>query len=69
MSYKCPDCGEIFDEPIYEEVCLEDYNGVSSMFPRSSRHYTTFISCPYCHGAIDIEYDAYDEEEEEYEDE
>ena len=67
MSYKCPDCGEIFDEPIYEEVCLEDYNGVSSMFPRSSRHYTTFASCPFCNGAIDIEYDTYDEDEEEYE--
>ena len=69
MSYRCPDCGEIFDEPDYEEVCLEDYYGVASMFPRSSRHYKTFISCPYCNGAIDLEDDAYDEDEEENEDE
>ena len=62
--YRCPECGVIFEEPVYEEVCLEDYNGVGSMFPRASRHYATFASCPKCGDAIDIEYDIYDEEEE-----
>lgn len=73
MSYRCPDCGEIFDEPVYEEVCMEDYCGVSSLFPRSSRHYATFANCPFCGEPIDKEDDAYDEDaeddEEEYEDE
>jgi hypothetical protein len=35
------------------------------MFP--DRHYGTFANCPECGGAIDIEYDIYDEEEDEYE--
>ena len=60
--YKCPECGEIFDEPDYMEVCWEDYNGVGSMFP--DRHYGTIAQCPYCNEAIDTEYDYYDEDEE-----
>ena len=62
--YKCPECGAIFEEPEYETVCFEELYGVGSMFP--DRHYGTFASCPRCGGAIDIEYDTYDEE---YEDE
>ena len=60
--YKCPECGEIFEEPVYETVCMEEYCGVSTMF--GDRHYATFASCPKCGDAIDIEYDIYDEEEE-----
>lgn len=60
--YKCPECGAIFEEPVYETVCLEELYGVGSMF--RDQHYTTFANCPECDGAIDIEYDIYDEEEE-----
>lgn len=68
--FRCRDCGEIFDEPNYIEVCWEDYYGVSSML--SGRNYGTIVECPYCHGYIDIEEDQVDEddieEEEEWED-
>jgi len=64
--YKCPECGKVFDEPEYTETYWEDYNGISSWF--DSRHTVTFASCPECGGAIDTEYDTYDEEYE-YEDE
>ena len=60
--YKCPECGEIFEEPVYETVCMEEYCGVSTMF--GARHYATFANCPKCGGSIDIEYDTYDEEDE-----
>lgn len=63
--YKCPECDEIFEEPVYETICMEEYCGVSTMF--SDRHYATFANCPKCGGSIDIEYDIYDEEEDEYE--
>jgi NMD protein affecting ribosome stability and mRNA decay len=59
MSYKCPECGEIFEEPIYETVCMEEYCGVSTMF--SDRHYATFMNCPKCGAPIDNEYDTWDE--------
>lgn len=49
------------------EICWEDYNGVSSMFP--DRHYGTVAECPECGHYIDIEYDIYDEDEEEEYDE
>ena len=65
MAYKCPECGAVFEEPEYETVCFEELYGVGSMFP--DRHYGTFANCPECGGAIDIEYDIYDEEEDEYE--
>ena len=61
--YKCPECGEIFEEPVYETVCMEEYCGVSTMF--GDRHYATFANCPKCGGSIDIEYDIYDEDEDE----
>ncbi len=60
--YKCPECGEIFDEPDYVEICMEDYNGVSSLFP--NRNYKTFPECPKCGSNINLDYDFYDEEEE-----
>lgn len=67
MAYKCPECEEIFDEPEYETVCFEELYGVGSMFP--DRHYGTFANCPECGGAIDIEYDIYDEEYDDENDE
>ena len=60
--YRCPECGAIFEEPEYETVCLEELYGVGSMF--RDQHYTTFANCPRCGEAIDIEYDTYDEEED-----
>ena len=65
--YKCPECGAVFEEPVYETVCFEEIYGVGSMF--SDRHYGTYTNCPECGSAIDIEYDTYDEDEEEDEDE
>ena len=65
MAYKCPECYEIFDEPDFVEICMEDYNGVSSMFP--TRNYKTFAKCPYCNTTIDVHYDYYDEDEQEEE--
>lgn len=65
--WKCPECGAIFEEPNYMEICWEDYCGVSSMFP--DRHYGTVAECPECGHCIDIEYDIYDEDEEEEYDE
>ena len=63
--YKCRECGAVFEEPVYETVCFEELYGVGSMF--SDRHYGTFANCPHCGGSIDIEYDIYDEEEDENE--
>lgn len=60
--YRCPECGAIFEDPVYETVCFEELYGVGSMF--ADRHYGTFANCPECGDAIDIEYDTYDEEEE-----
>ena len=65
--YKCPECGAIFEEPEYETVCFEELYGVGSMF--SDRHYGTFANCPRCGGAIDIEYDTWDEEYDDENDE
>ena len=62
MSYKCPECGEIFEEPEYETVCMEELYGVSGWF--GDRHYKTFASCPECGETIDDQYDVWDEEEE-----
>ena len=63
--YRCPECVAVFEEPEYETVCFEELYGVGSMF--SDRHYGTFANCPHCGGSIDIEYDIYDEEEDENE--
>ena len=60
--YKCPECGEIFEEPDYETVCMEELYGVGSLF--GDRHYKTFANCPECGETIDDQYDIYDEEEE-----
>lgn len=65
--YKCRECGAIFEELEYETVCFEELYGVGSMFP--DRHYGTFASCPRCGGAIDIEYDTWDEEYDDENDE
>ena len=65
--YKCPECGAIFEDPEYETVCFEELYGVGSMFP--DRHYGTFANCPECGGAIDIEYDTWDEEYDDENDE
>lgn len=65
--YRCPECRAIFDEPDYIETYWEDYNGVSGLF--GDRHPVTFASCPECGEPIDIEDDAYDEDEEEEDDE
>ena len=64
--YRCPDCGAIFDEPVFETVCFEELYGVGSMFP--DRHYGTFANCPECGGSIDIEEDGWDESYEEEDD-
>ena len=61
MAYKCPECGSVFEEPVYETVCFEELYGVGSMF--RDRHYGTFANCPRCGGSIDVEYDTYDEED------
>ena len=60
--YKCPECGEIFEEPDYETVCMEELYGVGGLF--GDRHYKTFASCPECGETIDDQYDVWDEEEE-----
>ena len=60
--YKCPECGEIFETPDYETVCMEELYGVGSLF--GDRHYKTFAICPECGETIDDQYDIYDEEEE-----
>jgi len=61
--YQCPECDEIFEEPVFEEVCWEDLYGVGSMFP--DRHYGTIASCPYCGSSINIEEDFYYDDDEE----
>lgn len=60
--YRCPECGEVFEEPVFETVCFEELYGVGSMF--GDRHYGTFANCPVCGASIDIEEDTYDEEED-----
>ena len=64
--YKCPECGELFEEPDYIEVCWEDEYGVAGLFP--DRHYGIVSECPHCGTPIN-EYDLYDEEEDDEEDE
>ena len=59
--WRCRDCGAVFEEPDYEEVCCERECGVRSLF--SDRHYTTFSVCPVC-GEYDIR-EMDDEEEDE----
>lgn len=65
---RCEVCGEVFEynEVILEEVCLENYYGVGSMF--GNHHYATLKKCPHC-GSTAIEDYYEDEDEEEEEDE
>lgn len=65
--YKCKECDEIFEEPEYETLCMEDYCGVSSMFP--DRHYKTVATCPRCGAFVDLETDFYYGDEEDEDDE
>ena len=44
--YRCRECGRTFDEPVYMEVCWEDFYGVGNEFLR--RTYGTVTNCPYC---------------------
>lgn len=60
--YRCPDCGCIFETPDYEQICMEEYCGVSDLF--GNRHYRTIAYCPDCGEPLDTEYDRYYEEEE-----
>lgn len=46
-AYYCEDCDLWFDEPCAEDVDLESFFGVGSMFP--NHHYSTMFSCPFCH--------------------
>lgn len=57
--YQCENCGLVFAEPLEEEICMEDYNGVSSLF--DDRHYETFHLCPGCRST---EFEIIDEEED-----
>ena len=59
--YRCRECGAVFEEPNYMEVCFEDECGVSGMF--RDRHYGVRAECPECGMRID-EYDIYYEEDE-----
>ena len=61
--YKCRECGATFEEPVYETVCFEEIYGVGSMF--MDRHYGTFTNCPECGMPINIEEDAFDEDDAE----
>lgn len=59
MSYKCCDCGRIFDEPKEYDERIGEFWGAPV--------YERFACCPYCDGDFD-DYERYDEEDEEYED-
>lgn len=48
-TYRCQDCGAYFDEPYKTRICLEEYNGVASLF--RDKHYITTEQCPYCDSA------------------
>lgn len=65
--FRCNHCGALFEDPDYESVCMEDYNGVGSMF--DTHTYGEIAVCPEC-GSDNIEetYDL-DEWEDEYEEE
>lgn len=59
--YRCPECGRIFEEPNYAEICWEAEYGVSGWF--QDLHYGTVAECPYCETGIDIYMDEIDEED------
>ena len=49
--YKCRHCGSYFSTPESVKYCLEEYNGVSSLF--GNRTYGYYDVCPEC-GSEDI---------------
>ena len=49
----CNECDAMFNEPEFESVCMEEYNGVADLFP-GSRTYKSFARCPEC-GSDDLE--------------
>ena len=59
--YQCRECGAVFEEPNYNEVCYERECGVRSLFP--DRHYGVRAECPCCGGYVDTEEDFYYEDE------
>ena len=61
--YRCYECGAVFDEPDYVEICEEAEAGVASMF--TNLHWATVSVCPEC-GAYGFE-DVFEDEEEDYE--
>ena len=65
--WKCEHCGEIFEYPDNVSYCLEEYNGVTSLFP--DRHYGSYVVCPEC-GSQDIDtyYEDEESEDEEWDD-
>ena len=60
--YRCRECGRRVEEPVYEEVCFEDYYGVGHEF--AIRTYGVITTCPYCGAHIDTQED-FDYEENE----
>lgn len=60
--YRCNECGRTFEDPFYDEVCLEDYYGVGGMFPNST--YGVIAKCPYCNMDDIEEFDEDDVPEE-----
>lgn len=63
MSYKCCDCGRVFEEPRVFDECVGEFWGAPA--------YERVECCPYCDGDFE-DYDEFDdfemEDEEEYED-
>lgn len=47
MMYYCTECGEMFNEADTISICMEEYNGVSDLFP-GSRTYRDIAVCPEC---------------------
>lgn len=60
--YRCPECGETFDELAYEDVCYEAECGVASLF--KDRHWYTRSFCPCCQMSVSEDECYYDEEDE-----
>lgn len=60
--YKCPECGEIFEEPGYEDLCYEVEYGIASQF--NDHHWYTRAFCPQCYMGINEEEDYYYEEDD-----
>ena len=61
--WRCDNCGAEFEEPAVEEICMEDYFGVGSLF--RDRHYKNITVCPNCRSE-DID-EFFDDEDDDYE--